>query len=280
MAPNPRIEAMLMIDPPRPVATMRRAASCPTRTTPSRLTAMTARHSSSLMRVKYAFEGMPALLTRMQIGPNAASVCSTPSATDARSVTSMATAAASPPSALISAASRCNASMLRAANATLAPAPASTRAKWRPKPDEAPVTRATLPASESRSLPSIVALLLSAGRNRSCQPISQDAGAFLRAQHGLADGRVKEEIGARRCGKRAHAGWARDAADLAFAARDLPMNVPAKNARELAEELTWAQQVKRGLAHATPWPCRGGDGGLRYCGGGALATRHPHEPLP
>src|SRR5437667_386366 len=31
MAPKPRIEAMLMIEPPKPLAAMRRAISCPTR---------------------------------------------------------------------------------------------------------------------------------------------------------------------------------------------------------------------------------------------------------
>ena len=34
-------------------------------------------------------------------------------------------------------------------SATLAPAPASTCAKWRPKPEDAPVTSAVLPASEN-----------------------------------------------------------------------------------------------------------------------------------
>ena len=99
---------------------------------------------------------MPALLTRMVIGPSAASAPATARATEARSVTSMASAAASPPLARISAASCSSTSTRRAASATLAPAAASTRAKWRPKPEEAPVTSAVLPASENRSLAVIV----------------------------------------------------------------------------------------------------------------------------
>ena len=145
-----------MIEPPLRLAAMRRAASCPTRNTPSRLTDITERHSSSLVLVKKAPEGMPALLTRMVIGPSAASAPATAAATEARSVTSMASAAASPPPARISAAIFSSASSRRAARATLAPASASTRAKWRPKPEEAPVTSAALPASESRSLAVIV----------------------------------------------------------------------------------------------------------------------------
>ena len=118
-----------MIEPPVRLAAMRRAASCPTRNTPSRLTDITERHSSSLVLVKKAPEGTPALLTRIVIGPSAASAPATAFATDARSVTSMASAAASPPSARISEASCSSTSSRRAASATLAPASASTRAK-------------------------------------------------------------------------------------------------------------------------------------------------------
>ena len=84
-----------MIEPPVRLAAMRRAASWPTRNTPSRLTLITSRHSSSVVLVKKAPEGMPALLTRMVIGPSAASASAKAFATEARSVTSMATAAAS-----------------------------------------------------------------------------------------------------------------------------------------------------------------------------------------
>ena len=160
MTPKPSSEAMLMIEPPVRLAAMRRAASWPTRNTPSRLTAITARHSSSVVLVKKAPEGTPALLTRMVIGPSAASASAKACATEARSVTSMATAAAWPPLPRISAASCSSTSSRRAASATLAPAPASTRAKCRPKPEEAPVTSAVLPASEKQlRRPSPVAVL-------------------------------------------------------------------------------------------------------------------------
>ena len=82
------------------------------------------------------------------MGPSAASASAKAFATEARSVTSMATAAAWPPRPRISASSCFRTSRRRAASATLAPASASTRAKWRPKPEEAPVTSAALPSSE------------------------------------------------------------------------------------------------------------------------------------
>ena len=66
-----------MIEPPVRLAAMRRAASWPTRNTPSRLTDITQRHSSSLVLVKKAPEGTPALLTRIVIGPSAASAPAT-----------------------------------------------------------------------------------------------------------------------------------------------------------------------------------------------------------
>ena len=94
-----------MIEPPVRLAAMRRAASWPTRNTPSRLTDITARHSSSLVLVKKAPEGTPALLTRMVIGPSAASASAKARVTDARSVTSSPTATAWPPASPISTAS-------------------------------------------------------------------------------------------------------------------------------------------------------------------------------
>jgi hypothetical protein len=148
LTPNPRIEAILMIEPPAPLATMRRAASWPTRNTPSRLTASTERHSSSLVLVKNEPDGTPALLIRIVTGPSAAAA-SKARFTEAGSVTSSSTASALPPVASISAARLCNLSSRRAASTTSAPARLSTCAKCRPSPDEAPVTSADLPFREN-----------------------------------------------------------------------------------------------------------------------------------
>jgi hypothetical protein len=147
MAAKLRMDAILTMDPPVPAAAMRRAASWPTRKTPSRLTAMTSRHSRSLVLAKNEPDGTPALLTRIEIDPAAASPASNALVTDALSVTSSGTAHAWPPAARISASSPRSRSMRRAARTTAAPAPANTRAKCCPRPDEAPVTRAELPAS-------------------------------------------------------------------------------------------------------------------------------------
>src|SRR5262249_14918202 len=65
--------------------------------------------------------------------------------TEDRSVTSILIGTARPSMRSISRASAIRASMRRAATATLAPARASTRAKCRPKPPDAPVTRAARP---------------------------------------------------------------------------------------------------------------------------------------
>ena len=140
-----------MIEPPVRLAAMRRAASWPTRNTPSRLTLITSRHSSSVVLVKKDPEGTPALLTRMVMGPSAASAPANACATEARSVTSMATATASPPQSRISPASRSQHVQAPCGERHLGARRASTRAKCRPKPEEAPVTSAALPASESSS---------------------------------------------------------------------------------------------------------------------------------
>src|SRR5262249_38325881 len=59
------------------------------------------------------------------------------------------TAQAVPPPARISSSSCCRRSRRRAASTTPAPAPARTRAKCCPSPDDAPVTSAIVPVSES-----------------------------------------------------------------------------------------------------------------------------------
>src|SRR5579871_2116143 len=84
---------------------------------------------------------MPALLIKTVIGPSAASAASIALTIDAPSVTSIATAAARPPLAVISSSNPFSLPVWRAASATAAPCADSTRANWRPSPCEAPVIR-------------------------------------------------------------------------------------------------------------------------------------------
>ena len=93
----------------------------------------------------------PALLTRMSSAPSAAAVSATAVSTEARSVTSSRIGTAVPPRSPISSQTRAARSTRRAAAATLAPAPARTAAKWRPRPLEAPVTNADLPERSKRN---------------------------------------------------------------------------------------------------------------------------------
>ena len=88
---------------------------------------------------------MPALLTRMSMRPYLVMVSATPFSTSASSVTFMATAKASPPLALISAAVLAAASRLRSAITGMPPSAARRSAISLPMPLAAPVTMATLP---------------------------------------------------------------------------------------------------------------------------------------
>src|SRR5215813_11111941 len=81
----------------------------------------------------------------MASGPSSVSAAATAVRTLTPSVTSRATGTARPSMASISRASSASRSTRRAASATLAPALASVSAKWRPRPLDAPVTRAALP---------------------------------------------------------------------------------------------------------------------------------------
>ena len=142
---------MLMIRPPPPAFAMRPATSRAISQAPLRLVSSTRSQSASSVSSSGLSTTMPALFTRIEIGPSPASAAAIPSATAAGSVTSRATATAWPPKASISAASSDRGPALRAASATLAPALARVRANRRPSPPEAPVTMATRPSSENSS---------------------------------------------------------------------------------------------------------------------------------
>ncbi len=96
--------------------------------------------------------GIPALLTRMSIVPNAASPAATAATRLSASVASICTAKACPPALRICAASASNRSSRRAASTTAAPCAASTCAKRAPRPEEAPVTSATRPVRSAELL--------------------------------------------------------------------------------------------------------------------------------
>ena len=84
----------------------------------------------------------PALAISRSIGPKRASAAWTAAATCARSVTSQASASAWPPAASISAASVSSRALRRATSAR--GSPARRRARLRPMPDDAPVSRVTV----------------------------------------------------------------------------------------------------------------------------------------
>src|SRR3569833_3142621 len=94
---------------------------------------------------------MPALLISTVTGPSAASAASLAFAMEALLLTSISTAAARPPLALISSSSALSLPTCRAASATAAPCAASTRANCRPRPWLAPVMRMVSALMSNRS---------------------------------------------------------------------------------------------------------------------------------
>src|SRR5688572_7546746 len=147
---RPRMDAILMMLPPLPAATMARAPACATRQAPSRLVFMTLCQSSSVSSMEGLVCAMPALFTTMSGAPTAFATAANAASTDAGSVTSIATAIALPPAPPISPTSLSRRSVRRAQAATVAPSASSRRAKLSPSPLEAPVTRATLPRMSSQ----------------------------------------------------------------------------------------------------------------------------------
>jgi len=98
---------MLTMAPPLACSFMTRAAACATRKTPLRLVSTTRSQSVSAISRNGMVTVMPALLTRISSVPSCAVACATAEATDDESVTSMATATASPPAPRISSRTCC-----------------------------------------------------------------------------------------------------------------------------------------------------------------------------
>src|SRR5438309_3541364 len=89
---------------------------------------------------------MPALFTRMSIGPRLVRISPTTRSTSAGFDTSRIQPCAAPPAAVISSTTVCTRSAPRSTTATLAPSSAKRCAVARPMPLAAPVTIATRPA--------------------------------------------------------------------------------------------------------------------------------------
>src|SRR5690606_3125947 len=136
-----------MIAPPSPRRSMSRRHSRVVRNAPSRWMASIFFQSARLKSVSLLTIWMPALDTSTSTRPWRATTPAMPSTTCRSSVTSIATAMASPPASRIAWAAASAAPALRSAMATLPPAAAYTSAMRRPMPLAAPVTTQTLPSS-------------------------------------------------------------------------------------------------------------------------------------
>src|SRR5438128_276704 len=130
---------------PRRRRTMRRAAAWATRNVPLRLTSMMRSHVASESSRNGTIGSTAALVTATSIRPQARSIASKPSRTEAESATSIwsASAFARP----IRRAAACAVVGSMSATATLAPSRAKASAMAWPIPRPAPVTSATWPLS-------------------------------------------------------------------------------------------------------------------------------------
>jgi len=132
----PIIDAMLMIEPPLPSASMRLPTSWAQAKAPSRLTDMVAANASAGTRsgIMPASIEAPALFTRMSTRPKRASAASTMAATSLLFVTSHRTTSVLLAESPRLAWTALSLSSLRAASTTFAPAVASASAKVTPRP--------------------------------------------------------------------------------------------------------------------------------------------------
>jgi len=119
------------------------------RTGPVRLTSRIASQSASASEWTGAWRLIPALFTRMPIGPSAAATSAATRGKAARSPMSSGTKIDFRPSAATSAATSSISGIVRAATATSAPARPSASAIALPIPRPLPVTSATRPSIDS-----------------------------------------------------------------------------------------------------------------------------------
>ena len=144
MLVKPRIDEMLMIEPPARIAPM---ACLVPRKTPSTLTDMLLRQLSSVTSGSGSMMPTPALFTSTSRPPKRSTMAGIAASQSASWVTSRATNIVSAPPAESSAASASPPSRSISASATGAPSAASARAQALPMPFAAPVTSATRPSS-------------------------------------------------------------------------------------------------------------------------------------
>jgi hypothetical protein len=128
---------------PQPAAIMSGSAAWTQVKVPVRFTAMIRSHFSAVMSRTASKDSMPALVTRISIGPRSRRICANAWSTDARSATSVSTAIALVPLARSSSAALSAAGPLRSRTATLWPFLASSSATPKPMPEAPPVTTAT-----------------------------------------------------------------------------------------------------------------------------------------
>src|SRR4051812_36286987 len=135
---------MLTMRPPRPWATMRRAAACPATKAPVRSVSRTSRHSSSPCSRNGVDAPVPALLTK-QSRPSSASASSStvPAIRSVSSRSRRRTSQRRPRPSTSAATSRAPSSSERYVMPTSQPRSASTTAPARPIPESPPVIRAT-----------------------------------------------------------------------------------------------------------------------------------------
>ncbi len=167
---------------------MRRAASWATSHAPLRLVSITSSQPDSLSSRALAVTATPELLINTVTVPASASAAANASRTLAAFLTSMATARARPPAAVMASVSRRSRSARRAASTTVAPARARAAAKCAPRPPEAPVTRATLPSSlKDCSIGSLGAAARAAPAGARCGSVVGEGKSIHTTPHGRPD---------------------------------------------------------------------------------------------
>src|SRR5262245_18031848 len=138
---------MLRMAPGRPAAIRRAANSCEQTNVPFSTMSTTDRHPFGLSSAAATGKLPAAVFTRTPTAPSEASTVSNAAVTDSGCRTSIATAAARPPTASMAATPRARCASSRLAMATAAPSRANSTAMALPRPVPPPVTRTTSPSN-------------------------------------------------------------------------------------------------------------------------------------
>src|SRR5215813_9863614 len=148
------MDAVAMMRPPPPCATIWRAATWPQRNTPVRLTRSTRCHWASGCSRNGAEWAIPALANITSSRPNSATARSTNACTWPASPTSTSTVMAWPPVRAISFTTASAAAVCTSPSTTAAPSAAKSCAVARPMPSAPPVIAATRPFKRITGSPS------------------------------------------------------------------------------------------------------------------------------